>query len=179
MYWCKVIMGEEGTYPNARQTVMPLSCQHCTNAPCVRTCPTGASHYDENGDVQIDYDKCIGCRMCMGACPYHVRSFHTADPEKDSYFSLLQGEGAEQTPYEALRAKEHPVGVVEKCVLCKDRVAAGKQPSCVQTCITKSRWFGDLDDPNSEINQKIRELGATALKPEYGTKPSLFYAGLD
>ena len=67
MYWTKVIQGEEGTYPDVRQTVMPLGCQHCANAPCVRACPTGASHYDENGNEQVHYDKCIGCRRCMGA----------------------------------------------------------------------------------------------------------------
>ena len=173
-YWCKVMVGEAGTYPNAGQVVLPLSCQHCTNAPCVRVCPTGASHYDENGNVQIDLDKCIGCRMCMGACPYNVRSFNWQDPAESRYY-----EGFEATPYEQLRAAEHPAGVVEKCVLCHGRTAEGKDPSCVQTCITKSRWFGDLDDPNSEISKKIVELGATTLKPELGTKPSVYYVGLE
>lgn len=174
MYWCKVVHGEEGTYPNVRQTVLPIGCQHCTNAPCVRACPTGASHYDENGNVQVDYDKCIGCRMCMAACPYDARSFNWGDPADNPYY-----EGFEQTPYEQMRRAEHPVGVVEKCVMCKGRVEAGKEPSCVQTCITKSRWFGDLDDPDSEINRKIRELDARPLLEEYGTEPSVFYAGLD
>ena len=108
MYWTKVIHGEEGRYPDVRQTVLPIACQHCTNAPCVRVCPTGASHYDENGNVQIDYDKCIGCRMCMGACPYNVRQFNWSEPADAPYY-----EGYEQTPYEQLRASEHPVGVVE------------------------------------------------------------------
>ena len=173
MYWCKVLMGEYGTYPNSGQTVLPISCQHCTNAPCVRACPTGASHYDENGNVQVDYDKCIGCRNCMAACPYEARSCNWADPAEHPYY-----EGFEQTPYEQLRAAEHPQGVVEKCVMCHGRTAEGKDPACVQTCITKSRWFGDLDDPDSEICKKIAELGARPLMPEYGTCPSVFYAGL-
>ena len=151
MYWTKVIHGEEGRYPDVRQTVLPIACQHCTNAPCVRVCPTGASHYDENGNVQIDYDKCIGCRMCMGACPYNVRQFNWSEPADAPYY-----EGYEQTPYEQLRASEHPVGVVEKCVMCTGRTAEGEDPACVQTCITKSHVFGDLDDPDSEINKKIR-----------------------
>ena len=158
MYWCKVLMGEYGTYPNSGQTVLPISCQHCTNAPCVRACPTGASHYDENGNVQVDYDKCIGCRNCMAACPYEARSCNWADPAEHPYY-----EGFEQTPYEQLRAAEHPQGVVEKCVMCHGRTAEGKDPACVQTCITKSRWFGDLDDPDSEICKKIAELGARPL----------------
>lgn len=173
MYWCKVLMGEYGTYPNSGQTVLPISCQHCTNAPCVRACPTGASHYDENGNVQVDYDKCIGCRNCMAACPYEARSCNWADPAEHPYY-----EGFEQTPYEQLRAAEHPQGVVEKCVMCHGRTAEGEDPACVQTCITKSRWFGDLDDPDSEICKKIAELGARPLMPEYGTCPSVFYAGL-
>lgn len=172
-YWCKVLSGEHGTYPNAVQTVLPMSCQHCSNAPCVRVCPTGASHYDENGNVQVDYSKCIGCRMCMGACPYDARSFNWFDSAEHPYY-----EGFEQTPYEQMRAAEHPVGVVEKCVMCHGRTEEGKEPACVQTCITKSRWFGDLDDPTSELCKKIEEMGARPLKPELGTKPSVYYAGL-
>lgn len=174
MYWCKVIRTEKGKYPNVRQVVLPISCQHCENAPCVRACPTGASHYDENGNVQVDYDKCIGCRNCMAACPYEARSFNWSDEGDHPYY-----EGFDQTPYEQARAGEHPRGVVEKCVLCHGRTAEGKEPSCVQTCITKSRWFGDLDDPDSEISKKIRELDARPLMPEHGTKPSVYYAGLE
>ena len=174
MYWSKVLTHEEGVYPGVKKHVLPVQCQHCSNAPCVRACPTGASHYDEEGRVQIDYDKCIGCRMCMGACPYNARSFNWADPESNPYF-----EGHGLTPFEEAHAGEHPMGVVEKCVQCKDRVAEGKDPACVQTCITKCRIFGDLDDPDSEVSRKIRELDARPLLDEYGTKPSIYYAGME
>ena len=170
MYWCKVLKGEYGTYPNSGQTVLPMGCMHCQNAPCVQACPTGASYYKEDGTVQIDYDKCIGCRMCMNACPYNAREYHAESQEKKPYY-----EGFEMTPYEQMRESEHPVGVVEKCVMCTDRVAAGEQPACVQTCITRCRIFGDLDDPGSELNQKIAELGAKPLLEELGTKPSVYY----
>ena len=170
MYWCKVLMGEYGTYPNSGQTVLPISCQHCTNAPCVRACPSGASHYDENGNVQVVYDKCIGCRNCLAACPYEARSCNWADPAEHPYY-----EGFEQTPYEQLRAAEHPQGVVEKCVMCHGRTAEGKDPACVQTCITKSRWFGDLDDPDSEISQTILNRKAWTLLENQGTRPSVHY----
>ena len=173
MYWCKVLVGEYGTYPNAGQSVLPIACQHCTDAPCVNSCPTGASYYDENGNVQVDYEKCIGCRMCINACPYHARSYHDVKQDEHPYY-----EGFEMTPYEKLRVSEHPVGVVEKCVMCRERTEQGEVPSCVQTCITKSRWFGDLDDPTSEINEKIKELGAKPLLGELGTNPSVYYAGL-
>lgn len=113
-------------------------------------CPTGASYYDENQCVQVDYEKCIGCRMRINACPYNARSYHDVDQSATPYY-----EGYEMTPYEEMRASEHPIGVVEKCVMCKERTAQGEEPSCVKTCITKSRWFGDLDDPTSEINYPI------------------------
>ena len=111
--------------------------------------------------------------MCINVCPYNARTYHGEDQEKYPYY-----EGYEMTPYEQLRAAEHPLGVVEKCVMCHERVADGEEPSCVKTCITKSRWFGDLDDPASEINKKIKELGAKPLLEEYGTNPSVYYVGV-
>lgn len=172
-YWCGLNIWEEGKYPDARKRVMPHACMHCKNAPCVKACPTGASHYAADGTVQVDYDKCIGCRMCMGACPYNARQFNWGDPSEQSYY-----EGFEQTPYEAMRASEHPKGVVEKCILCSGRLEEGKQPLCVKTCITKCRTFGDLDDPNSEVSRKIKELNARPLMEDLGTEPSIYYAGL-
>ena len=174
VYWCDVIIKEEGSYPNVRKRMLPIGCQHCNNAPCVRACPTGASHYDNVGNVQVDFKKCIGCRMCMGACPYGARSLNWSKPEDNPYFA-----GQDLTPFEQAHAGEHPVGVVEKCILCKDRVKEGLEPSCVQTCITKCRTFGDLDDPNSRLSTEIRKLNARPLLEEYGTRPSIYYAGLN
>ena len=173
-YYNKVLtVGPSGTYPDLEMYYLPVSCQHCDNPECVSVCPTGASYKREDGIVLVDHSKCIGCRMCMGACPYDARSFNWFDSAEHPYY-----EGFEQTPYEQMRAAEHPVGVVEKCVMCHGRTEEGKEPACVQTCITKSRWFGDLDDPTSELCKKIEEMGARPLKPELGTKPSVYYAGL-
>jgi molybdopterin-containing oxidoreductase family iron-sulfur binding subunit len=172
VYWCKVLVKEEGKYPNARKKVLPLSCMHCEDAPCVNACPTGASYHDENGLVQIDHDRCIGCRICINVCPYGVRNYNANEAEKKPYF-----EGFEMTPFEKAKAGKHPMGKVGKCVLCKDRIAEGKEPACVQTCITVCRYFGDLDDPESEISRKIKELNAKPLFEHYGTKPRIYYAG--
>ena len=170
---CEVFDGAEGTYPNLTRTYIPLACQHCENPACLRVCPTGATYKDDKGRVEIDYDKCIGCRMCMGACPYGAREFNWGSMDENPYY-----EGFEQTPYEQMRASEHPRGVVEKCVMCNGRTAQGKEPACVQTCITKSRVFGDLDDPDSEICKQIAEKGAHPLMEELGTRPSVYYVGL-
>ena len=164
---------EEGTYPNVQLKLQPFNCQHCSNAPCVRVCPTGASYYDENGSVQIDHDKCIGCRMCMGACPYHARFFNWGSADKTPYF-----EGKELTPLESAHAAEHPAGVVEKCILCKDRTAQGLEPACVQTCPANARIFGDIDDPDSTISKEIAARGAKIYKEELGTRPNVYYVGL-
>lgn len=171
-YWCTVLSKEVGTYPNSSKRVLPIGCQHCTKAPCVEHCPTGASYYTGDGTVLINSEKCIGCRLCMNVCPYHARTFNEADPEKNPYFA-----GFDLTPFEKVHAADHPTGVVEKCVHCYERIKQEKEPACVQTCITKCRTFGDLDDPDSEISRKIREGNAWQLLPEYGTDPNFYYIG--
>ena len=78
IFWSRVITEENGTYPNARMEFTPILCMHCKKAPCVRTCPTGASQKLENGIVWIDEDRCIGCRSCIVACPYEAPRFEDA-----------------------------------------------------------------------------------------------------
>ena len=67
------IEGGSGDFPDVEMYFLPVQCQHCKNPECVRVCPTGASHIREDGTVQIDKSKCIGCRFCALACPYGVR----------------------------------------------------------------------------------------------------------
>lgn len=164
MYWTKVIHGEEGRYPDVRQTVLPIACQHCTNAPCVRVCPTGASHYDENGNVQIDYDKCIGCRMCMGACPYSARTFNWEEPAYAVDFPLGDFD-----------APKHIAGVVEKCTFCANRLARGEEPACMEHCPGRARYWGDLDDPDSDVSRAIAGRPTVRLLEDKGTEPSVYY----
>ena len=64
---------ERGTFPNLSLGFMPENCHHCANPPCERVCPTGATYRREDGLVLVDYDKCIGCKYCMMACPYDAR----------------------------------------------------------------------------------------------------------
>ncbi len=75
--------GAQGTYPNLSRTYIPVACQHCENPACLKVCPVGATYKDDKGRVEIHYDKCIGCRICMAACPYNARVFNWNEPERD------------------------------------------------------------------------------------------------
>lgn len=166
IFWNIVIDLEAGQYPAVSRTFLPRLCMHCQKAPCVEVCPTGASHQREDGIVLIDYDKCAGCKYCVEACPYGARYFNSGT---GGYF------GAELTPNEKFGYQQHKLGVVEKCTLCAPRIEQGKEPACVRTCIGKARYFGDLDDPNSNISQLIRSKHGFQLRGELGTNPSVYY----
>ena len=171
MLWNRVLTegvdlydGAQGTYPNLSRSYLPIACQHCDNAACQRVCPTGATYKDEKGRIEIDYDKCIGCRMCMAACPYNARTFNWNEPKRATGFDY----GDSRVP---VRRK----GVMEKCTLCKERTDAGDEPMCVLCCPADARIFGDLDDPDSEISRVIRENHAFVLLEEKGTQPKVHY----
>lgn len=79
--WTRVVpVGPSGTFPHIEQYFLPVMCQQCENAPCVRVCPTGASYRDADTNVVlVDKSKCIGCKYCMMACPYGVRSWNAKE----------------------------------------------------------------------------------------------------
>ena len=171
MLWIRVITegcehadGAVGVFPNLTRTYIPMSCQHCENPACMKVCPTGATYKDANGCVEINYDKCIGCRMCMAACPYNARVFNWNKPLRNPDFN-----------YGDKDVTARPKGVAEKCSFCKERTNRGEQPMCVICCPMRARTFGDLDDPESEVNKVIRERGGSTLLPEFGTRPQVYY----
>ncbi len=167
VFWNKVLKTERGKYPTVTRTFLPRPCMHCEDPPCVAVCPTGASYKRQDGIVLIDYDKCIGCKYCIGACPYGVRTYVD---EPKSYFP-----SAGLSQFEQYRYGEHQSGVVEKCTFCVQRVDNGQQPACVQTCPPEARYFGDLDDPASEVSKIIKTNNAVQLRTETGTNPSVYY----
>ncbi len=120
-YWNKVFrIGpnpkfEGAHFPDVEMYFIPVGCQHCENPECVKVCPTGASMKMEDGTVQIDKSKCIGCQFCVMACPYNVRYLNESER------------------------------VVEKCTLCEQKIHQGHLPACVEQCGARARWFGDLD----------------------------------
>ena len=120
-YWQKVVrVGPTPKYegavpPDVEMYFLPISCQHCENPECVSVCPTEASHKLEDGSVQIDKSKCIGCQFCVMACPYDVRYLNETER------------------------------VVEKCTLCEQRTAQDELPQCVKICTARARFFGDIE----------------------------------
>lgn len=173
IWWNRVLTagGEDidtpdGDFPCNRIDFLSLACQHCENPACVKVCPVGATYKDpETGIVCQDYDKCIGCRMCMSACPYTgVRSFNWEEPKYHVDFSI----GDIDVP-------AHQKHVVEKCTMCYHRIARGEEPACMDLCIGRARFWGDLDDPDSEVSQLIKKREYKQLLPERGTKPSVYY----
>jgi len=166
VFWNIVKDQEFGEYPAVKRVFMPIICMHCKEAPCVKVCPTGASHHRQDGIVKIDAGKCIGCKYCIEACPYGARYFNG---DVAGYF------GAELTTMEKAGYAKHKQGVVEKCTFCSDLLAQGKEPVCVRTCIGKARYFGDLDNTDSEVSQLIRARQGSQLLKELGTEPSVYY----
>lgn len=161
-----VLDGAQGTFPNLTRQYVPLACQHCENPACMKVCPTGATYKDEKGRVEIDYDKCIGCRFCMAACPYNARVFNWSEPDHDPDF---------QTGFKDVPVR--PRGVMEKCSLCKERCDAdpGVEPMCVVCCPSSARIYGDLDDPDSKISQIVSKTKAYNLLEGKGTRPQVYY----
>ena len=164
--WLRVVKSESGKFPQVRRVSMPVQCMHCAEPPCLEVCPTGATYKRADGIVDIDADKCVGCRYCMMACPYDQRFFLA---EERQYF----GEGL--TPFETRGYRRHQRGVVSKCNFCVPRLENGLEPACVANCMARARTFGDLDDPNSEATKLIRGRGGYQLYPELGTNPSIYY----
>ncbi len=147
-----------------RQSSVPVMCQHCASPPCVDVCPTGASFKRADGIVLVDRHLCIGCRYCMMACPYKARSF-------------VHEELDDQKP-EAPRGK----GCVESCTLCVHRLDRGETvTACAEACSKAGHdaiVVGDLNDPDSAISRRVREIQTSQLRADLRLDPGVRYHGL-
>jgi Fe-S-cluster-containing dehydrogenase component len=167
VYFTHVDKIESGTFPNTQDIFIPRLCMQCKNAPCVTVCPTGATYKRSDGIVVMDESKCIGCKYCIAACPYGARTYIG---NIQSYFGNTSSNIFEETGYAQYRNE-----TIAKCQFCLQRIDEGYQPACVQTCPTVARFFGDLDDQNSEISKNIVSSKAVQLLPELGADPSVYY----
>ena len=128
---------------------VPKLCNQCKKPACVQVCPVGATYQTRDGVVLVDRTWCIGCGYCIMACPYGMRFFH-------------------------------PVyKVAEKCTFCYHRITKGMKTACVQNCPFEARQIGNLKDPNDPVTKIIMNERVAVLKDEYGTKPQVYYIGLD
>lgn len=129
---------------------IPVVCNQCNNPPCTRACPTKATYKDEKtGIVMMDMNKCIGCKVCVLACPYNARYFNE---EKHA---------------------------MDKCNFCYDtRLSKGeKLTACAAACPAGVRIFGDLSDPGSDVYKLVHQIEKPVwvLRGETGVKPNVFY----
>jgi molybdopterin-containing oxidoreductase family iron-sulfur binding subunit len=193
--WASKISRTVGKFPNVRYEYVPTLCNQCENAPCVKGCPTGAMYKGDGNITMHDPAKCIGCKNCIVQCPYdevHYNKNKTHKFWRDdkslmegvtaSAVEVTQKVGGTVIPYynpnrelsragTGLRYK----GIVEKCTLCDHRVKKEELPYCVEACPAKARIFGDLNDPNSEVNKLLGKFSSWRLKENLGTEPKVFY----
>ena len=183
--WLDIFRLENGKpYPAYRFTWLPRPCMHCDadhHAPCTFVCPVNATKRDEsNGIVSHIYPRCIGCRYCMVACPYHVRKFNWTDPKWPK-------------PMEEMLSPEVSVrmrGVVEKCTFCHHRMLKahsqaytnGENPvtavystACADACPAGAIVFGNLLDPESAVSKLAKDPRAFRLLEKLQTKPKVYY----
>jgi Fe-S-cluster-containing dehydrogenase component len=147
---------ETGEYPKTKRHVLPRMCNQCDQPSCVRNCPTKATFKHPDGFVLQRYNRCIGCRTCMVACPYNARHLLT----------------------EYRRDSRNPRGVADKCDFCIVRVTRGLAPLCVTSCTGGAMIFGDINDPDSEVSRVVAANNTFTLRPEQGNAPQVYYIGL-
>ncbi len=171
MQWIEVF---ESKLPGDGTQFIPTPCQQCQNPPCTNVCPVGATFATPEGSILIDQDRCIGCRICMAACPYDRRFFNWGNPPIPPEAMLAHYDVEHQTP-----AKK---GTVMKCDFCPDMARAGTLPYCVQGCPHEAIYYGDLEEDIAtngkdvvSVSRFLSEHQAYNLKEDLGTKPRVYY----
>ncbi|NQW21057.1 MAG: 4Fe-4S dicluster domain-containing protein [Chloroflexi bacterium] len=166
--------GQQPSMPFEGTQFTPTMCQQCQNAPCVNVCPVGATWTTPEGITLIDQDRCIGCRMCMAACPYERRFFTWGEPSIPPAAHHVTHSSEHQIPLKK--------GVVAKCDFCPEMAREGKLPFCAQACPQNAIYYGDFEEDlasNGEdivsISEFLAANSATRLKEDLGTRPRVYY----
>jgi Fe-S-cluster-containing dehydrogenase component len=180
MAWIPIKASIEERAGKPEVSLLPLPCQHCTNAPCESVCPTFATYHTPEGLNAQVYARCIGTRYCENNCPYGVRRFNFYDVPRPTPTQLGQN------PDVTVRER----GVTEKCTLCVQRIRTGEEQAkvedrplrdgeivsaCAATCPTRAIVFGDLKDPTTEISRLAKDGRAYKLLDELNTEPGVVY----
>ncbi|HXF65193.1 MAG TPA: 4Fe-4S dicluster domain-containing protein [Burkholderiales bacterium] len=198
--WQDVVFFTEGEYPSVQVKWFPRPCMHCENPSCVHVCPTRATYKTEEGFVLVDWNKCIGCKYCMIACPYGVRFYTDEKPlnPPDPRKVFRSGDAHSWNPPWKAPQEDwkhgvgiQPRGVVSKCTFCYHRVSKAPKgvadlsehdprtrdytPACVVACPPTARYFGDLDNPESEVSKLIANKRGVRLLDHLGNKPQVYY----
>ena len=182
--WLRVVRVDNGRpFPDTRSVFVPIMCQHCgADTPCVAVCPQQAVDVDPaTGVVSQIPERCLGCRYCMAACPYHARVFNWTDPEWPA------GSERALNPDVGVRMR----GTVEKCNLCHGRrhaaheraAAEGRHeaapsewtPACAEACPAQAIVFGDLAAATDAAGAAAEQPGTFRLLARLGTDPKVVY----
>jgi molybdopterin-containing oxidoreductase family iron-sulfur binding subunit len=186
-----VVTQEFGEYPNVQIRFLPRPCMQCENPSCVPVCPVKATWKRPDGVVAIDYDRCIGCRYCLNACPYAARTsdfgrYYGADAASGALTGKDRPLEGPLSPWEQepnneygknwnRRGHDSPVGNARKCHFCLHRLEVGQLPMCVTTCIGRATYFGDSNDPDSLVVRLITTNNVQTLLPHWRNKPQCYY----
>ncbi|MFB6129161.1 MAG: 4Fe-4S dicluster domain-containing protein [Halorhabdus sp.] len=128
---------DDGAFPG--ETSIPMQCYHCENAPCVSVCPTDALVKSDDGFVNLEKDRCIGCQYCLSACPFGAPQF----PNSDEGVASIAGSG----------------GTMDKCTMCEERQAVDKGPACAEECATDAILVGE----SQEIAEELESRGSASF----------------
>lgn len=184
MHWLRIERYYLEVPDSTSVAVLPMTCQHCANAPCETVCPVLATTRSSDGLNQQTYSRCIGTRYCMNNCPFKVRVFNWFDYARDS---RLQSRVV--NPDVTVRSR----GVAEKCTFCVQRIQEARLearrlgvdladgdvvPACAQTCPTEAITFGNLNDPSSRVSQRARDVRAYRLLDDLNVQPAISYLAL-
>ena len=134
--WLKMRFIETSDNGTLRWLFNRRSCMHCTDAGCVRACPSQALYHDDLGFVGVDRGRCTGCGYCVEACPFDV-------PRMDGSRWSVSAKA-------------------DKCTFCMDRVPNGLEPACVKTCPPKALIYGDRADLVAIGKSRVASLGENA-----------------
>lgn len=189
-----VVKEELGEFPNVQLRFTPRPCMQCEEPPCVPVCPVYATWKRPDGVTIVDYDKCIGCRYCLTACPYGARTSDYGEFYATERTQVAAGAPSgedrvmfgPESPWERLPNHEmgkhwrrdgmsSPRGNARKCHFCLHRLEVGQLPMCATTCIGRATYFGDANDPRSLVTELITRHNVQTLLPHFGTKPRVYY----